>query len=94
MMSSVNTQIQRAISDAISCQILPQIQTVLNTGSGRLTQDRWNVPAERPEVYSERFWAEKTKGSSRSEPIRDRHKDEFIDPCAYDKCNHGRFRLN
>ena len=52
MMSSVNTQIQRAISDAISCQILPQIQSALNTGSGHVTQSRWNVPSERPELNS------------------------------------------
>ena len=49
MMDSVNTQIQRAISDAISNQILPQIQTALNAGSGHLTQNRWNVPSERPQ---------------------------------------------
>ena len=53
MMSSVNTQIQRAISDAISSQILPQIQTALNAGSGQMTQNRWNVPSERPEVNPE-----------------------------------------
>ena len=84
MMSSVNTQIQRAISDAISSQILPHIQTALNSGSGRLTQDRWNVPAERPEVNSERFCNEKSRGNSRSEPIRDRPNDEFVNTCAYD----------
>ena len=49
MMGSVNTQIQSSISDAISNQILPQIQTALNAGSGHLTQNRWNVPSERPE---------------------------------------------
>ena len=48
MMSSVKTQIQRAISDAIDSQILPQIQTALYSGSGHLTQNRWNVPSERP----------------------------------------------
>ena len=53
MMSSVNTQIQRAIIDAISSQILPQIQTALNAGSGHLTQNRWKVPSERPEINSE-----------------------------------------
>ena len=52
MMGSVNTQIQRAISDAISNQILPEIQTALNAGSGHLTQNRWNVPSERPEINS------------------------------------------
>ena len=40
MMSSVNTQIQRAISDAIDSRILPQIQTALYSGSGHLTQNR------------------------------------------------------
>ena len=40
MMNSVNTQSQRAISDAISNQILPQIQNVLKAGSGHLTQNR------------------------------------------------------
>ena len=39
MMSSFNTQIQRAISDPISNQMLPQVETALNSGSGRLTQD-------------------------------------------------------
>ena len=53
MMSSVNTQIQRAISNAISGQILPQIQSVLNAGSGQSTLDKWNVPSERPGMNSE-----------------------------------------
>ena len=53
MTSSVNTQIQRAISDAISSQILPQIQSALSDGSGHSTQNGWNVPSERPEANSE-----------------------------------------
>ena len=53
MMGSANTQIQRAISDAISNQILPQIQTALSAGSGHLTQSRWHVPPERPEYNPE-----------------------------------------
>ena len=53
MMSSVNTQIQRAISDAICGQILPQIQSVLNAGSGQSTLKKWNVPSERPGMNSE-----------------------------------------
>ena len=89
MMSNVNTQIQRAISDAISSQILPQIQTALNSGSSHLTQDRWNVPSERPEVNSERFCNEKSRGNSRSEPIRDRPNDGSMNTCAYDSCKIG-----
>ena len=58
MMSSVITQIQRAINDAISGQILPQIQSVLNAGSGQSTLNKWNVPSERPEVNSEETYGE------------------------------------
>ena len=67
MMSSVNTQIQKAISDAIGNQILPQIQTVLNAGSCQRTQNRWNVPSERPEVYPEETYGGKVKKTNRSE---------------------------
>ena len=84
MMSSVNTQIQRAISDANSSQILPQIQSVLNTGSSLSTQNRWNAPSERSEINSERFCNKKSREDLRSEPIRDRPNDEFVNPCAYD----------
>ena len=65
MMGSVNTQIQKAISDAISNQILPQIQTALNAGSGHLTQNRWNVPSEGPEINPEKTYGEKTKKNTR-----------------------------
>ena len=37
MMNSVSVQIQRAISDAISTQVLPQIQNVIMAGSGHGT---------------------------------------------------------
>ena len=49
-MSNVNTQIQRAINDAISSQTLPQIQNALRAGSGKMTQNRWNFQVERPEI--------------------------------------------
>ena len=70
MMSSVNTQIQRSISDATSNQILPQIQSALRAGSGHMTQNRWNVPVERPEISPEDYRSEKTKSNSRNEPVR------------------------
>ena len=59
MMNSVNTQIQMAISDAISNQILPQIQNALKAGSGHVTQNRFNVPAERPEINPEDYTVRK-----------------------------------
>ena len=66
-MSSLNTQIQKAISDAIGNQILPQIQTALNAGSGQMTQNRWSVPSERPEVYPEDTYGEKVKKTNRND---------------------------
>ena len=53
MMNSVSVQIQRAISDAISTQVLPQIQNVMMAGSGHGTRKAWDVPSERPELNSE-----------------------------------------
>ena len=75
MMSSVNTQIQRAISDAISSQILPQIQSALSTGLGHSTQNKWNVPSERPEANSEVLQNASSRDNSRSKPNRDRTYD-------------------
>ena len=83
-MSSVNTQIHRAISDAIDSQILPQIQTALYSGSGHLTQNRWNVPSERPEINPEENCSNKTRKNSRSEQFRDRPVDGTTNGSAYD----------
>ena len=53
MMNSMSVQIQRAISDAISTQVLPQIQNVMMAGSRHGTRKGWDVPPERPELISE-----------------------------------------
>ena len=53
MMNSVNVQIQRAISDAISTQVLPQIQNVIMAGSGHGIRKGWDIPSERPEPNPE-----------------------------------------
>ena len=52
-MNSVSAQIQRAISDGISTQVLPQIQNVVMAGSGRGTRKGWDVSSERPELNSD-----------------------------------------
>ena len=79
MMTSVNVQIQRAISDAISNPILPQIQNALKSGSGHLTQSKWNVPAERPEINSEDVRYGKAKEKLGNEQLRERINDEYAD---------------
>ena len=50
MMNSVSVQIQRAINDAISNQVLPQIQNAILAGPGHMIKNGWNVSVERPEV--------------------------------------------
>ena len=92
-MNSVNTQIQVVISDAISNQVLPQIQNVLRAGFGHLTQNRWNVPAERPEVNPENYRSEKTKSNFRSELTRECFLDNRHEQ-AYDKCRRSSRRTN
>ena len=83
IMCGVNTQIQRAISDAISSQILHQIQTALNAGSGNLTQNRWNVPSERPEFITKETYGEKVKTNSRCEQRSDHLNDGQSHSRAY-----------
>ena len=53
VMNSVNVQLQRAISDAVSTQVLPQIQNVIMAGSGHGTKKGWDLPSERPETITE-----------------------------------------
>ena len=53
MTNSASVQIQRAINEAISNQVLPQIQNVIMAGSKHVTRTGWNVPAERPEPNPE-----------------------------------------
>ena len=67
MMNSVSVQIQRAINDAMSNQVLPQIQNVIMAGSGHMTKKGWNVPAERPEPYPEVQRNLNTKSDLRNE---------------------------
>ena len=46
VINSVRVQIQRAINDAISNQVLPQIENTIMARSGHMTQRGWNVPAK------------------------------------------------
>ena len=52
-MSTVNSQIQRAINEAISDQILPQIQATLKSGQGQMPERKLEDTARRPEYRSE-----------------------------------------
>ena len=79
MMNSVSVQIQRAINDAFSSQVLPQIQNALMAGSGHMTQKGWNVPAEGPEIEPEVLRSEYSRNNLKSERVRNRLNDEPMD---------------
>ena len=67
MMDSVSYQIQRAMSDAINNQVLPQIQNVIMASSGQETRRGWERSDERPEGYSEVQHNAKVKTTFNSE---------------------------
>ena len=86
MMNNVSAQIQRAINNAISSQVLQQIQNAPKAGSGQLTQKGRN-PIERPERHPKDHPGQKVSSSSRSEPARTRVCNENTDN-AHDKWNY------
>ena len=53
MMNSVSVQIQRAISNAKSTQVHPQIQNAIMAGSVHGTRKGWDAPSERLELIPE-----------------------------------------
>ena len=84
MMNSVSVQIQRAINDAISNQVLAQIQSAITAGSGHTTRKGWNVPAERPDTNSEALRNASTRDNSRSKQIPNCQNDDRPAQVAYD----------
>ena len=85
MMNSVSVQIQRAISDAISTQVLPQIQNVMMAGSGHGTRNGWDVPSERPELNSEVQRNSNAKNNSRNEQDGNQSDNDFPRLNVHDK---------
>ena len=86
MMNSVSVQIQRAISDAISTQVLPQIQNVIMAGSGRRTRKGWDVPSEGPELISEAQRNLNAKNNLRNEQDENQLNSGYPDPNVHDNC--------
>ena len=84
MMNSVSVQIQRAISDAISTQVLPQIQNVIMAGSGHGTRKGWDIPSERPELNSEVQRNLNSKSSLRNEQDENQLNNDYPDLNVHD----------
>ena len=59
----------------------------MTAGSGQLTKGRWNVPAERPEGYSEVLQNSEPRNNSKNKQTNDRPKDGFTstNSRAYDR---------
>ena len=77
-MSTVSTQIQRAINEAISDQILPQIQATLKSGQGHMPERRWEDTARRPEYKSEEALDRRLRSGSRHECYRFPNSNEDL----------------
>ena len=84
MMNSVNVQIQRAISDAISTQVLPEIQNVIMAGSGHGTKKYWDHPSERPEPIPEVQRNSNIKNTLRNGQDEDHLNNDFHNQNVHD----------
>ena len=85
MMNYVSVQIQGAISDAISTQVLPQIQNVIMAGSGHGTRKGWDVPSERPELISEVQRNLNAKNNLRNEQDENQLNNDYPDLNVHDR---------
>ena len=85
MMNSVSAQIHRAISDAKSTQVLPQIQNVIMAGSGHGTRKGWDVPSERPELISELQRNLNAKNNLRNEQDENQLNNDYPDLNVHDR---------
>ena len=84
MMNSVSVQIQRAISNAIRTQVLPQIQNAIMAGSGPGTREGWDVPSERPELFPEVQRNLKAKSNLRNEQDENQLNNDYPDLNVHD----------
>ena len=84
MMNSVSVQIQRAKNDAISTQVLPQIQNIIMAGSGHGTRRGWDVPSGRPELNSEVQRNLNAKNSLRNEQDENQLDNDYPDLNVHD----------
>ena len=84
MMNSVSVQIQRATNDAISTQVLPQIQNVIMARPGHGTRKGWDVPTERPELNSEVQRNLNAKSSLRNGQYENQLNDDYPDLKVHD----------
>ena len=83
-MSSVSWQIERALSEAINDQVLPQIQATLMSGQGQVPGRGWEeVQDRRSECRSEEALNRKFRSSSRDEIPRNFNRKGDLENTHY-----------
>ena len=81
LMSSVSSQIQRAINE----QVLPQFQCTLKSGQGQIPNRRWKVPARRSGYRPEEALNRKFRSGLRDELPRDLKRNEDLEDTHYNR---------
>ena len=83
LLSSVSSQFQRAIMEAMNGRVLPQIQATLGSRQGQMPDRGLEVPGRRPESRSEEVLNCKFRSSSRDELPRDFNRNEDLENTHY-----------
>ena len=78
-MSTVSSQIQVAMNEAIGDQMLPRIQATLKSGQRQMPERIWENPARRPEYSSEEALDPEFRSDSRDEYYRSRNRNEDLE---------------
>ena len=78
-MNSVSSQIQRALNEARSDQILSRIQATLNSGQGRMPERRWEVPVRGQGCRFEEAFDRRSRSNSRYDFPRFPNKNEDLE---------------
>ena len=78
-MTTGSSKIQRAINEAISNQILPQIQATLRSGQRPVPERRWEVPVRGQGYRSEEALNHRFRSNSRDEFPRFPNRNEDLE---------------
>ena len=82
-MSSVSSQIQRAISKTTNDQVFPQIQATLKSRQRQVPSERWEAPARGPGSRSEEVLNHNIRSSSRDELPRHLNRNQDLEDTHY-----------
>ena len=82
-LSTVSSQIQKAINEATSYQPLPQIQATLRSGQGQMPERRWEAPVRGQGYRSEEALNRRFRSNSRDEFPRVSNRNEDLESRSF-----------